>query len=548
MTRKLNNPDMPTLAYKYDVRIIGDLPQEIWDTGKAMNALYSDLAERHEAFCGAFKDASKEMRKEQFAKLTKNGKGGILYERAKASKDALNFRYYYTVHEQFRKSQQRFAKRQGGAPKPKRCLERMLFPMEFGSFSEPTTWIHSNSENRAYVREAQGPTRGHFVIHTPYDEITIPFEIVMDRPLPDGALIKGIALSGFHERPFEWKWSLVFSLQVPPHPKAPSVGRVAGLDLGWRDMGDCIRIGMLADSAGDFRELRLPYDLSRNQDRKFIKRLESQGVVDRPMLRDIRLIRDAQRKMDDHLEACKIDLAGVDRSVWPDEARASMAGVVKMRAGGLQRIRRTLFEAGISYEFLEDWHFWHDTNLRRYRAAQIDWIAARDYIYRCIAAWIADNYDTVAWEGDLGLKRMAEAAGKRKKARKEEHEETGEWQERTVDDRISEASQKRRQWASLHTLRGYIAEAMKKRGRDLQGHPAAYSTQTCDECGQHIAPGHELIRECAERHVEDQDATAALYYLRIVQDYLRAVTGFSASVNHSQLLKAIKPISPMNAA
>jgi len=49
---------------------------------------------------------------------------------------------------------------------------------------------------------------------------------------------------------------------------------------------------------------------------------------------------------------------------------------------------------------------------------------ARDYIYRCIAAWIADNYDTVAWEGDLGLKRMAEAAGKRKKARKEEHEET----------------------------------------------------------------------------------------------------------------------------
>jgi len=42
-----------------------------------MNALYSDLAERHEAFCGAFKDASKEMRKEQFAKLTKNGKGAF---------------------------------------------------------------------------------------------------------------------------------------------------------------------------------------------------------------------------------------------------------------------------------------------------------------------------------------------------------------------------------------------------------------------------------------------------------------------------------------
>jgi len=145
-----------------------------------------------------------------------------LYERAKASKDALNFRYYYTVHEQFRKSQQRFAKRQGGAPKPKRCLERIALPMEFGSFSEPTTWIHSNSEN-APMFGGSGPDARAFRIHTPYDEITIPFEIVMDRPLPDGALIKGIALSGFHERPFEWKWSLVFSLQVPPHPKAPSL-------------------------------------------------------------------------------------------------------------------------------------------------------------------------------------------------------------------------------------------------------------------------------------------------------------------------------------
>lgn len=549
MARKNNNPDMPTLAYKYDIRIIGELPQSVWDTGRAMNALYSELAERHEAFCGAFKDADKDTRKKGFAQLMKRGKGGVLYERAKASKDTLNFRYYWSVYERFHGAQQRFAKGQGGAPKPARRLERMLFPAEFGNLSEPVEWLHADPNARVYIRQPQGPTRGHFVIHTPSGEVTVPFEIVMDRPLPEGALIKGVALSGFHERPFDWKWSLICSLQVPPHPKVAPVNRAAGLDFGWRDMGDYIRIGLLADTSGDLREFRLYYDQTRNKDRKFIARKIARGETECPMLRDIRLIRDMQRKMDDHLEACKIDLAGVDRSAWPAEAKAMMAGIVKMRAGGLRRIRRELLNAGISYEFFEDWYFSHQTNLHRYRAAQIDWIASRNEIYRLIANWIARNYDAVAWE-KLRLKDMAE----RKAARKKEHEQTGEWRERTTDERIVEASMKRRQWASLHTLRGYIKEAMAKRGRDLQEREAAYSSQICDECGQHIEPGHELMRECAERHIQDQDISAALYYLRLIQDTdpnhapeMRAVTGVSVSVDRSQLMRVIAPISSVNA-
>lgn len=275
MASKLNNPDMPTMAYKYDIRIIGDVPQVVWETGKAMDALYTDLVERHEAFCGAFKDAGKETRKKTFAQLMRNGKGGVLYERTKASKDTLDFRYYWTVWDRFRKAQRRFASGQGGAPKAKHCLERVLFPMEFGNFSEPVDWIHSNQDNRCYVRtelveldewralahkvfdplwnsgnrdgistrrteayewlaramelssaEAHiskfdieqcrrsielvaakrglagipdRRRRGHFTV----DDTIVPFEIVMDRPLPEGALIKGIALSGFHERPFD---------------------------------------------------------------------------------------------------------------------------------------------------------------------------------------------------------------------------------------------------------------------------------------------------------------------------------------------------------
>jgi hypothetical protein len=535
MARSLNNPDMPTLTYKYDITIIGDVPQIVWDTGKAMNALWNDLVERHDAYCTAFKTADRDVRKKVFGDLMKNGKGGILYERAKASKDTLDFRYYWSVWDRFRKARL-FAKTRTGAPRIKHALERVLIPMEYGNFSEPTSWIHEHPNGRAHVRDAQGLTRGHFVV----DDVRVPFEIVIDRPLPEGALIKSIALSGYHERPFGWKWSLIFSLQTPPHKAAPSVRRVAGLDLGWRTMGDYIRIGVIADSAGDLRELRLPYDLSRNQDRKFIARLKAQGCADLPLPRDTRAIANAQAEMDAKLEACKDALASVDRSEWPADAKQSMFGIVKMRAGGLRRIRRMLAEAGIVYSFLDEWQSEYTRNLRRYRAAQIDWIAARNYLYRCLAKWIAENYDALAWEGDLNLKQMAEQPRKNKQGRKKKHEETGEWDKRTPDDRVLEASQKHRQWASLHTFRKYLAEAMNKRRRDLQSHPAAYSSQVCDECGQHIAPGRELWRACADRHIEDQDISAALYYLRIAQGYLREAPGGSASVDHSQLLKVIK--------
>lgn len=337
MARKLNNPDMPTMAYRYDVRIIGDLPQEVWHTGKAMARIYDICVACHDAARTAYpRDcADQEARKAVLNHLLGNKSGSGLYAWAQTYKGRLRCEYYYSPHKRFLDAQAKFKKGQGGAPKRKGRLEKVIFPMSWGNFSEPVEWITSDSENRVYMRAAEGPTRGHFMV----GESVVPFEIVMDRPLPEGALIKGIALSGFHERPFEWKWSLIFSLQVPPHRPLPKTGRVAGLDLGWRDMGDYVRIGMLADSAGGFWELCLPYDLSRNQDRKFIKRLEAQGCIDRPMLRDIRLIRDVQRKMDDHLEACKIDLAGVDKTAWPDEARAIMAGVVKMRAGGLRRLR-----------------------------------------------------------------------------------------------------------------------------------------------------------------------------------------------------------------
>lgn len=541
MARKLNHPEMPALAYKYDIRLIGKLPDEIWALAKRMDRLWNLFVACCDVVGAAYaKDKNNPARKELYKELLHFGAGGGLYELTKTYRGSMPNECYWSVYDKFMKAQRRFASGKGGAPNQKFGLRRILLPCPLGNGGLSADWLHEDT-GRVYVKAPRGApfTRGHFTV----GGVTIFFETVMDRPLPDGALIKSVALSGVHERPFGWKWALIVSLQVPPHSHLPRTGRVAGLDLGWRNMGDGIRIGVLADNAGDLWELRLPYDLTRARDRKFIARLREQNLGDdSPLARDPRVAQEMQSEMDARLEDCKVDLAGVDRSAWPDKARAAMAGIVKMRAGGLRRVRRELQEAGISYEFLEEWEWWYETDLRRLRAAQIDWIRSRNYLYRLIAVWIADNLDVLGWE-ELNLKAMAEEAKKRKEARKQLHAQTGEWEERTVRERILEASQKRRQWAALHILRGYIREAMAKRGRDLQDHPAAYSTQICNECGLRILPGAELLLTCEARHTQDQDVNAARRFLTLVNGKARAVAASSASVNHSQLLRVIRPVN-----
>lgn len=528
MARALRHPEMPTLAYKYDIRIIGDVPQAMWDTAKQMNILWNEMVARYEPVreCAAAwydaadgKEATAQAREWSNAahgSLLRNGRGGELYELAKTYKGALPNECYWHIYDAFQKAQKRFAKGQGGAPRFKHSLQSILIPYPLGEGGAHIDWLHQ--ERRAHVRQPQGPTRGWFTVAG----ARVPFEVVMDRPLPQGALIKRVALSGKLERPFGWQWSLIVSLQVPPHKALPKTRRVAGLDLGWRTMGQGLRIGVLTDNAGDTWELFLPFDLSTSSDRKFRARLIEQGATDLPLLRDPRSITAAQGDIDDDLEACKAELRRYDRAAWPTEARQMMLGIAKMRAGGLHRLRRCLADAGIAVETLDEWATRYERQWRRLRAAQLDWLAARNYLYRCLAAWLADNYDVIAWE-QLGLKEMAEA----------------DEQEPAI-----RAAQKHRQWAALHILRGYVREAMNKRGRDLRAYDPAWSTLECRVCQALAEPSSDLFLRCANGHVWDQDENAAGNLLSVIEPELRAVTGVSRLVEYSQLNKALRPVKP----
>jgi hypothetical protein len=134
-------------------------------------------------------------------------------------------------------------------------------------------------------------------------------------------------------------------------------------------------------------------------------------------------------------------------------------------------------------------------------------------VYRQIAAWL-NAFDRIVWESDLSLKQMAEAPGEKKEKRKQQRAETGKWGERTPEDRQIEASQKYRQIAGQHQLRNLVK---RKHADRLQNEKAAYSTQTCAECGASVKAGAKLLLECENGHKRDQDVATAVYFLNKIE-------------------------------
>jgi hypothetical protein len=199
------------------------------------------------------------------------------------------------------------------------------------------------------------------------------------------------------------------------------------------------------------------------------------------------------------IEECKAGLRAVtseEREMWPVEARKMMNGLAKMRSGGLERLLGYLSDLECEgREALSSWKRDYDEGYRRVRALQTAFERRKQDHYRKIAAWIARSYDVVAWEGDLGLKEMAE-------------DESEEYAIRN--------SRKWRQYVGLYQLREYVRQAMGKQGKVLIDDKAAYSTRTCSECGGEIQGSAKLVLECENGHRQDQDVNASLNFVQAI--------------------------------
>src|SRR5262249_4357513 len=232
-----------------------------------------------------------------------------------------------------------------------------------------------------------------------------------------------------------------------------------------------------------------------------------------------------------------------DVSDWPDDAIRRLVGLTRMRAGGLMKLRSILGEVGITCEPIEVWLEKDRRAWIKQRYIEKRWIATRNTIYRQLATEIADQCGMAIWEGDLGVKGMAERAGKKKQKRKDAQAHGGQWEEPTGDERAFEASQKWRVMASLSQFRVWIREAMNKRGRIIVDDETAYSSQICHVCNGKIEPSGKLIVECEMGHREDQDVNTARYYWNRADEDLRVGAVPLEPVRRSQVARLIRPIS-----
>jgi hypothetical protein len=366
----------------------------------------------------------------------------------------------------------------------------------------------------------------------------IPIKLTMHRPFPVGAIVKRYILCGKYEPSLnEWKWRMVFQLEVPPQRVLyAQTNRAVAIDFGWRvtDKGEGIRIAMIYDGH-QFIEIVLPYDLTARRERF---NLRNHPPID---------IREAWRiraKMDEYLEVCKTELRESDKSGWPQRALKTLRSLTRMKREGLMAVRRMLAEEGIVCAPIEAWLAKDGPAWKQKRHIEERWYSTRNIILRKLAAELADQCDEIRWEKNLDLKNMAEKGTRQIEKRKAKYWESGEWESRRKEEWTLDAAQRNRQLANLHKFRVWLREAMEKRGRDIIDDETAYSSQICHKCSSAVEPSPELIVKCSGcGALFDQDKNTARYYWLRFDDDTRAVAGPLASVKRSQLIKVWRVVS-----
>lgn len=539
------NPDWPIYIYKWDCwpvthdGQIQKMPDALWKTAKLMQSLWNDycalfqkvgdldkktedgiplLAKEERAALWFWITNAKTERTEQNAErydLAVQLWGDVLPSlRAIAQakyKGLLSSHCYEAVINKFIVTVKQWKKNPAifGPPKTQYVLSKIKIPIFYyegknaawlssaRNSERAQAWFIPTEEGKAWKLEHKDKWQINGWFDIGIDERTrINLHVALHRQLPEIGRIKAVSLCGQHNKPFGWAWSLQVQYESPKEKAFVATNRVAGLDLGWRNMGTYLRIGMLKLSNGQSIELQLPFEFADYGERRFVQRLKKQGCESRVITNWLE-IPVFQAKEDAVKDKCKAQLKALPVEVtatWPVQTANRLKGLTKMGSQGLWRLLSELREANIEdagRAALEEWQ--HDsTPLRRaIRKAQLRTETFRLDHYRKIAKWLATNFDVVAWEGDLSLKQMAEKSG---------------------GDAIDEA-QKYRMIASLHLLRQCIKQAMQKAGRQLTGLPASYSSSQCAKCGGWIDHQGKLLVVCENGHKWDQDVNSSTLFI-----------------------------------
>jgi len=308
----------------------------------------------------------------------------------------------------------------------------------------------------------------------------------MDRPLPPGALIQRCDVHVSPRGPY-WEWYVTMTLKMPDGVYAregnlcATVGGPVAVDVGWRVIGDELRVACWRDAKGNAGELRLDARTMA------MLREPSQIRSERDLRFDVAKAK-LKRWIDSHGDAPGW-LLEVGRTLHTWRSQQRMAAVW-IRWGDW------LHEHGgprDGYDEMTSWyhrdhHEWACEARRRLRA-----LRRRREIYRCFAADMARKYDVI----------VLEKFDKSQLARRQPTE---------AEKADNETARGNRTLAAVSELCSCLTLAARARCRGAFTVPAADSTRTCGACGkvESFDAEQDVAKVCGGcGAVVDQDDNAA---------------------------------------
>lgn len=311
------------------------------------------------------------------------------------------------------------------------------------------------------------------------------WSMIMHRPLPEGSVVKGAAVSLCRVGPRE-VWTVEVSVDVThavPHPEHNCGQGTLSIDVGWRMIDGEMRLAVCHGDDGARYELRLDAAMQRELRAPAALR----AIRDRNFDRELPVIGRALKAL-------------ADPPAWLLQATRTLPhwGSIA-RLTTLARYWKTHRFAGDErvYEPLEAWRY-QDHHLWTWECdARTRSLRHRREFFRLWAVERARQYATLKYE-KFDLRDVAE---------------------KPAPDAPADNDQARanRQLACVSQLRETLKQAFIARGGTVQGEEAAFTTQTCPICGfkeKFDAASYVEHRcaNCGERWDQDDAAANNLLY------------------------------------
>ncbi len=369
-----------------------------------------------------------------------------------------------------------------------------LQPIDFKKFPDAYLTQKNKSRTRA--------SRGYFGLgkDSEGNHQYINFKVNLHRQIESLGFIKRCNLVGRYNC-LGWKYSLVLTVEVEPsNIQTVLPASECGLDLGWRCLGDYIRLGYLVDDQGNEQELKLPITLTAKRFKKYNERYPDNRVIN-----DWMMLKDFHQQLCYQVDNTKALLQKSLPKQLPQEIHDVLKGFHKMRQGGLYKIRRILKEnPTVAPESLHELELfaYDDLYIKRKIQRGLDrLIGFREWHYRNLALQLATNYSTIYWESDLNIKALAEGVNDKDAKLDPNFDKSKHY--------FIKNSMEFRHIAALGIFRLYLINACKKTGSTLYSTKSKNTTALCCICSESVNTSQKLENICINGHLMDQDKNAA---------------------------------------